>query len=122
VAPSMVIDSPMAPSRVIEAISVVFLPRFLGILPRRLVFVDESGFHTSMTRLRARAPKGERAYASKWEASHRHRPLTSSSRSEATCDFFDRPGSLWQALDGPAHRGGRDQYACVLFEGLAMLL
>ena len=26
------------------------------------MFVDESGFHTSMTRLRARAPKGERAY------------------------------------------------------------
>ena len=30
--------------------------------PRRLVFVDECGTHTSMTRLRARAPKGERAY------------------------------------------------------------
>jgi transposase len=29
---------------------------------RRLVFVDESGFNTSMTRLRARAPRGERAY------------------------------------------------------------
>jgi transposase len=29
---------------------------------RRLVFVDESGFHTSMTRLNARAPKGKRAY------------------------------------------------------------
>lgn len=29
---------------------------------RRLVFVDESGFHTSMTRLRARAPRGERAH------------------------------------------------------------
>ncbi len=29
---------------------------------RRLVFVDESGFHTSMTRLKARAPRGERAY------------------------------------------------------------
>jgi len=29
---------------------------------RRLVFIDESGFHTSMTCLRARAPKGERAY------------------------------------------------------------
>jgi transposase len=29
---------------------------------RRLVFVDESGFHTSMDRLRSRAPKGERAY------------------------------------------------------------
>jgi hypothetical protein len=26
------------------------------------VFIDESGLHTSMTRLRARAPKGERAY------------------------------------------------------------
>jgi transposase len=26
------------------------------------VFVDESGFHTSMARLRARAPRGERAY------------------------------------------------------------
>ncbi len=29
---------------------------------RRLVFVDESGFNTSMRRLRARAPKGQRAY------------------------------------------------------------
>ena len=29
---------------------------------RRLVFIDESGFHTSMRRLRARAPRGERAY------------------------------------------------------------
>ena len=29
---------------------------------RRLVFVDESGFHTSMTRSRARAPRGKRAY------------------------------------------------------------
>ena len=29
---------------------------------RRLVFVDESGFNTSMTRLRARAPRGNRAY------------------------------------------------------------
>lgn len=28
----------------------------------RLVFVDESGFHVSMMRLRARAPKGKRAY------------------------------------------------------------
>ncbi len=26
------------------------------------MFIDESGFHTSMTRLRARAPRGERAY------------------------------------------------------------
>ena len=30
--------------------------------PRSLVFVDECGTHTSMTRLRARAPKGQRAH------------------------------------------------------------
>ena len=30
---------------------------------RRLVFVDESGTHISMDRLRSRAPKGARAYA-----------------------------------------------------------
>jgi hypothetical protein len=29
---------------------------------RRVVLVDESGMHTSMTRLRSRAPRGERAY------------------------------------------------------------
>jgi DDE superfamily endonuclease len=29
---------------------------------RRLVFVDESGTHISMDRLRSRAPKGDRAY------------------------------------------------------------
>jgi hypothetical protein len=29
---------------------------------RRLVFVDESGMHTSMDRLRSRASRGERAY------------------------------------------------------------
>jgi transposase len=27
------------------------------------VFIEESGFHTSMARLKARAPRGERAYA-----------------------------------------------------------
>jgi hypothetical protein len=30
--------------------------------PRRFVSVDECGTHTSMTRARARAPRGERAY------------------------------------------------------------
>jgi hypothetical protein len=29
---------------------------------RRIVFIDESGFHISMARLKARAPRGERAY------------------------------------------------------------
>ena len=30
--------------------------------PRRLVFVDESGTHTALTRLFARAPRGKRAH------------------------------------------------------------
>ena len=33
-----------------------------GTDPRLFVFVDECGTHTSMTRLRARAPRGERVY------------------------------------------------------------
>ncbi len=32
-----------------------------GLDPAQFVFVDESGTHTSLTRLRARAPRGERA-------------------------------------------------------------
>jgi hypothetical protein len=32
--------------------------------PRLFVWVDECGTHTSMTRLRARAPRGERAFGS----------------------------------------------------------
>lgn len=32
--------------------------------PKMFVWVDECGTHTSMTRLRGRAPKGERAYGS----------------------------------------------------------
>lgn len=33
-----------------------------GVAPELFVWVDECGTHTSMTRTRARAPKGERAY------------------------------------------------------------
>ncbi len=38
--------------------------RIARIAPERLVFVDECGTHTSMVRIYARAPKGERAYGS----------------------------------------------------------
>src|SRR5215216_5099893 len=47
---------------------------------RRIVFVDESGFNTSMTRLRARAPKGKRAYG-KVPRNLKARTLPSSPRS-----------------------------------------
>ena len=32
--------------------------------PKKLVFIDEAGTHTAMTRTHARAPKGQRAYGS----------------------------------------------------------
>ena len=32
--------------------------------PDKLVFIDEAGNHTAMTRTHARAPKGQRAYGS----------------------------------------------------------
>ena len=39
-----------------------FGERIESVDPRRLVAVDECGTHTSMTRARARAPRGKRAY------------------------------------------------------------
>ena len=39
-----------------------FRERAHGVDPRRFVAVDECGTHTSMTRDRARAPRGQRAY------------------------------------------------------------
>jgi transposase len=41
-----------------------FLDEVAGIDPRRLVFVDESGANTSMTRTHGRAPVGERVHGS----------------------------------------------------------
>jgi transposase len=38
--------------------------RAAAIPARRFVFIDESGAHTAMTRLRGRAPRGERVYGS----------------------------------------------------------
>lgn len=41
-----------------------FLQRIKSIDPSRLVFIDESGATTAMTRLRGRAPRGERVHGS----------------------------------------------------------
>src|SRR5215831_5752459 len=48
-----------------------FCEELAGIDPRRLVFVDECGAHTAMTRTYARAPAGQRVYADtpgRWES------------------------------------------------------
>ena len=40
-----------------------FCEELAGIDPRRLVFVDECGVNTAMTRTHGRAPVGQRVYA-----------------------------------------------------------
>src|SRR5215218_9590779 len=49
-------------ARILQTHAVQGTARGLALLISHLVFVDESGFNTSMTRLRARAPRGKRAY------------------------------------------------------------
>ncbi|WP_395845077.1 IS630 family transposase [Archangium violaceum] len=44
----------------VQALRRVFLLLMLLLDPRRLVFLDETGCHTSMTRTHGRAPRGER--------------------------------------------------------------
>lgn len=43
----------------------VYLAILSALSPKELIFLDETGIHLGMTRLYARSPKGERAYASK---------------------------------------------------------
>src|SRR3954453_14687768 len=59
-------DSPRVQERRRE-----FREELAGIDPRRLIFVDECGANTAMTRRYGRAPAGQRAYASvpgRWES------------------------------------------------------
>ena len=54
-------------------------------------------------------------------ASHRHKPLACSSRSEAICDFFERPSTIGQAGYGSAEGGGGDLFPELFLKRLAML-
>jgi hypothetical protein len=58
---------------------------------------------------------------SKREASHRHSPLASSSRSVAIFDVFDGPSVIGQVGYGPPNGGGGDPLAELFFESLAVL-
>jgi hypothetical protein len=88
VAPSRVIDSPIPPWRVIAAMRVVFLPRLRGTLPYALFPLGALALRRVMEVLKPDSSTNTRRLASKWEASHHHNPLASSSRSEAMGDFF----------------------------------
>src|SRR3712207_1501129 len=75
-----------------------------------------------MEMLKPLSSTNTRRLASKREASHRHKPLASSSRSRATCDFFDRPSAIGQAGYRSPDGGGGDPLAELLLESLAVLL
>src|SRR5215213_11941172 len=118
----------MAPSRVIAAIRVVFLPRLRGTLPWALFPFGALALRRVMEVLKPDSSTNTSLLASKCEASHRHSPLASSSRSWAICDFFDRPSAIRQAGDGPPDGGGGDclpelflKSLTVLFEGEIMV-
>ena len=84
----MQIDSHIAPSRVIEAIRVWFLPRFLGTLPYARFPLGALALRRVMEVLKPDSSTNTSLLASKRLASHRHRLRRPSSRSEATGDFF----------------------------------
>lgn len=66
--------------------------------PRRLVFIDETAVKTNLTRLRGRAPVGERLYGAapfgKWR--------TQTFIAGLTCDGLIAPWVIEGAMNGPA--------------------
>ncbi len=74
---------------------------------RRLVFVDESGFHTSMTRPRARAPRGKRAYGKVLPRATGARTPPSSPPRSASKEPW---GSRWPWGGGDRRLGLREAY------------
>ncbi len=71
-----------------EAMSVWFLPRFLGTLPYARFPLGALALRRIMEIWNPLSSMNTSLLASKQLASHFHRPLASSSRSEATLDFF----------------------------------
>src|SRR4051812_49960110 len=75
-----------------------------------------------MEMLKPLSSTNTRRLASKWEASHRHKPLASSSRSEAiSVTFFHRPPTIGQASYCSANGCGGDPLAELLLESLTVL-
>src|SRR5215213_10484756 len=116
----MHIDSPI-PSKLIEAISVMFLPLFLGTRPYARCPLGARERRRSIETCVPESSTNTNRLTSKREASQRQRSLAPSSRSQAMGDFFERP-SPRKASDVSAHRGLRDRNASLVFEGLAMLI
>src|SRR5215203_607255 len=115
----MHIDSPI-PERLIEAISVMFLPLFLGTRPYARSPLGARDLKRSIEMCVPDSSTNTRRLTSKREDSHRHRALAPSSRSWARGDFFEWPPSR-KPTDIAAHRSLRDLHATLIEESLAML-
>ena len=85
--PRMLIDAPI-PSKVIEEISVTFLPQFLGALPRALSPLGALPYLGMSAMLVEDSSTNSRRFGSTPFRRSRKAPLFSSSRSVATTDFF----------------------------------
>ena len=81
------IDSPI-PYKLIEAMSVRFLPLFLGTRPYARSPLGALDLERSIEMCVPDSSTNTNRLTSKRETSHRHRALAPSSRSEATFDFF----------------------------------
>lgn len=72
--------------------------------PWRLVFLDESGARTNMTRLRGRAPRGRRLHAAApcgwWQST----TMISSVRLDGTTACMHLPGAAWSCRHGGIRR------------------
>src|SRR5215212_10238121 len=116
----MHIDSPI-PYRLIEAISVRFLPLFFGTRPKALAPLGARDLKRSIEMCVPLSSTNTSRLTSKRETSHRHRALAPSSRSEAIFDFFEWPSSR-QPSYVAAHRSLRNPHAHLILESLAMLI
>ena len=88
VAPSTAIASPIPPSSVIEAIRVVFLPRFLGTLPYALSPLGALALKRVMEVCVPHSSTNTKRLGSTDPIRSPKAALSRSSRSEATRDFF----------------------------------
>src|SRR5687767_6883820 len=107
------------PSAPMLAKSVVFFPRFLGTLPQARSPLGALALSLAMEVWVPHSSTNTRRRGSRRPTRLRQRARSSSSRSEATGDFFERQPQL---LEGAADAGRRDLRPVLLVEELAMLL
>src|SRR5215212_6196696 len=114
-------EVPIPPSRVITAISVVFLLRFLGTFPQALFPLGALTLRRVMEVLKPLSSTNTRCPASKREASHP--PQTSRLLVTLGCylGLFGRPPTVGQGGYRSPNGGGGDPLSELLLESLAVL-